>query len=49
MAERLANIVAAPNAAMAVRLATGPVDHGCGVGIFECRTIFLHSFDVDDW
>ena len=39
MAESPANIVAAPNAAMAVRRVTGPVEHGCGVGMFECRTI----------
>jgi len=32
--------IAAPNAVMAVRLVTGPVDHGWGVGIFECLTIF---------
>ena len=39
MAESPANIVTAPNAVMAVRLVTGPVAHGCGVRIFECRTI----------
>jgi hypothetical protein len=39
MAERPANIVTAPNAVMAVRLVTGPAGRGCGVGIFECRTI----------
>ena len=38
--DRLANIIAAPNAVMAARLVTGPADHGWTVGIFECRTIF---------
>jgi hypothetical protein len=46
---RLPIIIVAPNAAIAVRLVTGPVDHGWGVGIFECRTVFLHSLDRDHW
>ena len=37
--DRLTIIIAAPNAVMAVRLVTGPVDHGGGAGIFECCTI----------
>ncbi|MGD0846521.1 hypothetical protein [Bradyrhizobium sp.] len=38
--DRLTIIIATPNAVMAVRLVTGPVDHGWGVVIFKCRTIF---------
>ena len=37
--DRLASIIAAPHAVIAVRLVTGPVGHGWGVGIFECRTV----------
>jgi hypothetical protein len=46
MAERPANIVTAPNAVMAVRLVTGPVDHGCGVGIFECTIFSIRSMSM---
>jgi hypothetical protein len=41
--------IAAPIAVMAVRLVPGPLDHGWGVGIFKCRTIFSILFDVDHW
>jgi hypothetical protein len=38
--EKLAITIAAPNAVMAVRLVTGPVNHGWGFGIFERCTGF---------
>jgi len=46
--DRLTIIIAAPNAVMAVRRVTGPVDHGEDVGIFECCTI-SPWLDVDHW
>lgn len=44
---RLAITIAAPNAVMAVRRVTGPVDDGRDAGIFECRIFLLRSFDRD--
>ena len=38
--EKLAITIAAPNAVMAVRLVTGPVNHGWSLGIFERCTGF---------
>ena len=47
---RFTIIIAAPNVVRAVRLVTGPVNHGGGgVGVFECRMSFSHSFETSHW